>query len=165
VAPSEQAAEPGSLKARLAEEMRSAMKARERIRLGALRLLATSVKNREVELRHPLSDDEFVEIAQREIKRRREAIESYEKAGRPDRAALEQEEQGVLEAYVPAGLSEQEIEALVDEAIADTGATTPGDMGRVMGAVMSKAKGRVDGKAVQALVRARLEAGEPTTSP
>ena len=165
MAPSDQAAEPGSLKARLAEEMQAAMRARERVRLGALRLLATSVKNREVELRHPLSDDEFVEIAQREIKRRREAIESYDKAGRPDRAALEREEQDVLEAYVPAGLSEQEIEALVDDAIAATGASTAGDMGRVMGSVMSKAKGRADGKAVQALVRARLEAGEPTSSP
>jgi uncharacterized protein YqeY len=164
VAPPDQPGEPGALKVRLADEMRAAMKARERVRLGALRLLATSVKNREVELRHTLSDEEFIEIANREIKRRREAIEAYDKAGRSDRAAQEREEREVLESYVPAGLSQQEIEALVDEAIAASGAAAPGDMGRVMGLVMAKAKGRVDGKAAQALVRARLE-GEGTTGP
>jgi uncharacterized protein YqeY len=164
VAPQDPAGEPGALKVRLADEMRAAMKARERVRLSALRLLATSVKNREVELRHPLSDEEFIEIANREIKRRREAIEAYDKAGRSDRVAQEREEQAVLEAYVPAGLSDQEIEALVDEAIAATGASAPGDMGRVMGFAMGKAKGRVDGKAVQAMVRARLE-GETATGP
>lgn len=156
MAPEDIAPEPGSLKARLADEMRAAMKAQERIRLSALRMLATSVKNREVELGHPLADEEFVDVATREVKRRREAIESYEQANRPDRAALEREEQEVLQAYVPAGLSEEEVGALVDEAIAATGASSPGDMGRVMGYVMGKAKGRVDGKAVQELVRARL---------
>jgi uncharacterized protein YqeY len=156
VAPEEAAPEPGTLKARLADEMRTAMKARERIRLSALRLLAASVKNREVEVGHPLSDEEFVEVATREVKRRREAIESYEQANRPDRAAQEREEQEVLQAYVPAGLSEDEVAALVDEAIGATGASEPGDLGRVMGYVMGKAKGRVDGKTVQELVRARL---------
>ena len=146
-----------ALKARLAEEMREAMKARQSVRLGALRLLAASVKNREVELRRPLSDEEFIEVATREVKRRREAIESYERAGRPDRAATEREEEEVLETYVPEGLSEDEVDALVDEALAATGAAGPGDMGKVMGFVMGRAKGRVDGKAVQAKVRSRLE--------
>jgi uncharacterized protein len=156
VAPEEAAPEPGSLKARLAEEMRIAMKARERLRLSALRLLAASVKNREVEVGHPLSDEEFVEVATREVKRRREAIESYEQANRPDRAAQEREEQEVLRAYVPDALAEDEVIALVDEAIGATGASVPGDLGRVMGYVMAKAKGRVDGKVVQELVRGRL---------
>ncbi len=156
MAPADTVPEPGSLKARLAEEMRTAMKARERIRLSALRLLAAAVKNREVELGHPLWDEEFVEVATREVKRRREAIESYEQVGREDRAAVEREEQEVLQAYVPAGLSDEEVAALVDEAMAATGASGPGDLGRVMGYVMGKAKGRVDGKAVQALVRSRL---------
>ena len=146
-----------ALKARLAEEMREAMKARQSVRLGALRLLAASVKNREVELRRPLSDEEFIEVATREVKRRREAIESYERAGRPDRAATEREEEDVLETYVPEGLSEDEVDALVDEALAATEAAGPGDMGKVMGFVMGRAKGRVDGKAVQAKVRSRLE--------
>jgi uncharacterized protein len=146
----------GSLKERLAAEMRAAMKSRQRIRLGALRLLAASVKNREVELRHPLSDPEFIEIAGREVKRRREAIEAYESAGRLDRADLEREEQRILGAYLPAALGEQEVAALVDEAIAATGAAGPGDLGNVMGYVMAKGRGRVDGKLVQQMVRNRL---------
>jgi uncharacterized protein YqeY len=146
----------GTLKERLAREIRESMKAREKVRLGALRLLSASVKNREVELLHELSDDEFVEIAIKEVKRRQEAIEAYEAAGRDDRAATEREEQRVLEAYVPAGLTEDEVSALIDEAIASTGASGPGEMGKVMSYVMAKAKGRVDGRAVQAQVRARL---------
>ena len=157
MAPADATPEAGSLKARLADEMREAMKARERVRLGALRLLATSVKNREVDLGHPLTDDEFVEIATREVKRRREAIEAYEQAGRADRAEIEREEQAVLQAYVPEGLDEAAVQALVEEAIQATAASGPGDLGQVMGYVMGKAKGRVDGKAVQAAVRARLE--------
>jgi len=146
----------GALKDQLAKEIRESLKAGEKIRLGALRLLSASVKNREVELLHELSDEEFVEVAIKEVKRRREAIEAYEAAGRDDRAATEREEQKVLEAYVPAGLTGDEVTALIDEAIASTGASGPGDMGKVMGYVMGKAKGRVDGKAVQAQVRARL---------
>jgi uncharacterized protein YqeY len=148
----------GTLKERLAAEMRAAMKAQEKVRLGALRLLTASVKNREVELRHELSDEEFVEVALREVKRRKEAAEAYEKVGRQDRVDLEREEQRVLEAYVPAGLSEDEVDALIEDAIATTGASGPGDLGKVMGQVMAKAKGRADGKAVQEKVRARLSA-------
>ncbi|HEX2090537.1 MAG TPA: GatB/YqeY domain-containing protein [Actinomycetota bacterium] len=149
--------EEGSLKRRLAAEMRAAMKERDAVRLGALRLLTAAVKNREVELRHELSDEEFVEVAAREVKRRREAIEAYEKAGREDRASTEREEQRVLESYLPAALSDQELGALIEEAVRATGATGSGDMGKVMGYVMGKAKGRVDGKAVQARVRGRLD--------
>jgi uncharacterized protein YqeY len=149
--------EESPLKARLADEMRAAMKSRQAVRLGALRLLAASVKNREVELRRPLSDEEFVEVATREVKRRREAIESYERAGRADRVAQEREEQEVLEAYLPERMSEDEVGALIDEAVEATGAEGPGDMGKVMGFVMSRAKGRVDGKVVQERVRARLQ--------
>jgi uncharacterized protein len=152
----DQRVEAGSLKERLAEEMRAAMKGREKVRLSALRMLTASVKNREVELGHALTDDELVEVAGREVKRRREAVEAYEQAGRADRARTEREEQEVLEAYLPAGLSEAEVDGLIEEAFAATGAAAPGDMGKVMGYVMGKAKGRVDGKAVQAKVRERL---------
>ena len=145
-----------SLKDRLATEMRQALKSGERVRLGALRLLAASVKNREVELRHELSDEEFVDVAHREIKRRVEAIEAYESAGREDRAAVERQEMEALAGYVPQALGEDEVEALIDEAIASTGATGPGDLGKVMGTVMARGKGRVDGRAVQEKVRARL---------
>jgi uncharacterized protein YqeY len=144
------------LKTRLAREMQAAMKARETVRLGALRMLASAVQYREVEVQHPLTDDEFVEVAGREVKRRREASEAFAKAGREDRAETERQEQAVLETYLPAGPSEAELEAMVDEAIAATGASGPGDMGKVMREVMGKAGGRADGRAVQALVRQRL---------
>ena len=145
-----------SLKARLADEMRAAMKARERVRLSALRLLAASVKNREVDVGHALSDEELVEVATREVKRRQEAIEAYERAGRQDRADQEREERRVLEAYLPAPPSAEEVEALIEEAIATSGASGPGDLGKVMGLVMSKGRGRIDGRAVQQRVRERL---------
>jgi uncharacterized protein len=147
-----------ALKQRLSDEMREAMKGREKLRLGTLRLLLASVKNREVELRHDLDDEEFVEIANREAKRRREAIEAYEKAGREDRASTEREELAVIQTYLPAALSPEEIDALVEEAVAATSASAPGDMGKVMSAVMANVKGRADGRDVQARVRARLGA-------
>ena len=148
----------GSLKARLAGEMRAAMKARERVRLGALRMLSAAVTNREVELGHPLSDDELVEMATREVRRRQEAIEAFEKGGREDRAAQEREERAVLEAYLPDPLTDEQIGAMIEEAIATTGASAPGDFGKVMGFVMAKARGRVDGRVVQERVRSRLGA-------
>jgi uncharacterized protein YqeY len=147
---------PGSLKARLAEDLRAALKEGQKVRLSALRMLSAAVTNREVEVGHPLTDQELVEVATREVKRRKEAIEAYSAAGREDRAATEREEQQALEAYLPAALSEAETDALIDEAVAATGASAPGDLGKVMSYVMGKAKGRVDGKAVQQRVRARL---------
>src|SRR5436190_7430371 len=134
-----------SLKERLAGEMREALKAGQKVRLSALRMLSASVKNREVELRHELSDDEVREVAVREVKRRTEAIEAYDGAGRDDLAAREREERGILQAYAPEQLTDAEVEALLDEAIAATGATSAREMGRVMGYVMGRAKGRVDG--------------------
>jgi uncharacterized protein len=147
------------MKDRLQREMRDALKAGERVRLGALRMLSASVKNREVEVRHELSDEEFVEVASREVKRRKEAAEAFEGGGRQELADKEREEQAVLEAYLPAQLSEDEVGALIDEAVGATGASGPGDLGKVMGYVMGKAKGRVDGGTVNRLVRARLGSG------
>jgi uncharacterized protein YqeY len=146
----------GSLKDRLSTDMRQALKSGERVRLGALRLLAASVKNREVELGHELSDDELVEVAVREVKRRTEAIEAYEAAGRPDRADVEREEMDVLSVYVPEALSDDEVDVLIGDAIAEIGAASMSDLGRVMGLVMGRAKGRVDGRVVQAKVRGLL---------
>jgi uncharacterized protein len=146
----------GSLKTRIAEESKQALKGGEKVRLGTLRMLSAAIKNREVELRRELTDDEVTEVAIKESKRRTEAVEAYEQAGREDLAAKERAERDVLADYVPQGLSEEETAALVDEAIAATGATAMSDMGKVMGFVMGRAKGRVDGAKVQAVVRARL---------
>jgi uncharacterized protein YqeY len=137
--------------------MRESLKAGQKTRLAALRMLSASVKNREVELRHELSEDELREVASREVKRRTEAIEAYDAAGREDLARREREERDVLQAYMPEQLSEDQVKALIDEAIAATGASSPREMGKVMGFVMGRAKGRVDGAAIQAKVRERLE--------
>ncbi|MGH2739467.1 MAG: GatB/YqeY domain-containing protein [Actinomycetota bacterium] len=144
------------LKAQVADEMKRALKAGEKVRLAALRLLAASAKNREVELGHELSDEEYQEVVAREVKRRKEAVEAFEQAGRQDLVDREREEQAVLEAYLPEQLSEREVDALVDQAIEETGASGPGDIGKVMGWVMGKAKGRVDGATVSARVKNRL---------
>ena len=145
-----------SLKERLAREMRDALKSGQKVRLSALRMLAASVKNREVELRREVNDDEFREVAGREVKRRVEALEAYEAAGREDLASREREEREVLRTYLPEQLTTEQVDALLDEAIASTGATSIGDLGKVMGFVMGRARGRVDGSQVQAKVKDRL---------
>jgi uncharacterized protein YqeY len=146
----------GALKTRLRDEMRDALRAGDKVRLGALRMLSAGITNREKELRRELSDDEVREVAAREVKRRTESIEAFDKGGRRDLVDKETAEREVLSAYAPARLSEAEIDAIVDDAIAETGAASMKDIGKVMSAVMARAKGRVDGGAVQARVRSRL---------
>ena len=142
----------------LAERLRAAMnesrKQRDQARTLLLSTIISDVKNRELELNHPLSDDETVEVLRRGIKKRRESVEAYEKAGRTERAATEAAEIKVLEQYLPASVPPDEIRAAVREAIAG-GAT---DMGKVMGAVMPKFKGRADGKLINQIVREELAA-------
>jgi len=145
-----------TLKATVQREMHEALKAGDKIRLGALRMLSAAITNREKEVRRELSDDEVREVALREVKRRTESIEAFEKGGRADLVQKETTEREVLSAYAPVPLSDAEVDALIDEAIAATGASGPGDMGKVMGLVMGKAKGKVDGTEVEARVRARL---------
>ena len=137
------------------------MKARAKVRLAALRFLSSSVKNREVELGHELSEEEFHEVAGREARRRKESIEAYEKGGRQDLVDREREELATIEAYLPPALSDEEMERMIDDAIAASGATGPKDMGKVMKAVMAKARGQVDGSVVSARVRERLANGAP----
>jgi uncharacterized protein len=144
------------LKDRLRQEMTDALRAGEKVRLGALRMLSAAVTNREKELRHELSDDEVRDVAAREVKKRTESIEAFERAGRRDLVDNETAEREVLSAYAPEMLSDADVDALVDDAITATGATSLKEMGKVMGAVMARAKGRVDGGAVQAKVRSRL---------
>jgi uncharacterized protein YqeY len=138
--------------------MRAAMKAREQVRVSTLRMLMTAVKNREVEVGHALDDDEVLDVVGKEAKRRRESIEAFGAAGRPELVEKERAELAVLEAYLPEGLSQDEVAALVDEAIAETGATSPKEMGAVMKAVMPKVRGRADGNVVSALVKQKLGA-------
>jgi uncharacterized protein YqeY len=138
--------------------MTAALKAGDKLRLGALRMLSAAITNREKDVLHELSDEEVREVAAREVKRRNESIEAFEKGGRTDLVEKETAEREVLKPYAPEQLSESEVDEMIEQAIAETGASSPAEMGRVMGAVMAKAKGKVDGAAVQAKVRARLGA-------
>ena len=146
------------LRDKIAEDMREAMKAREQARVSTLRMLMSAVKNAEVERGHPLDDDEVIDVAAKEAKRRKESIGAFKQGGREDLVAKESAELSVLEAYLPAGLSEEELAALVDEAIAETGASSPKQMGEVMKALMPKIRGRAEGGVVSALVKQRLGA-------
>lgn len=147
--------DPG-LKARVRDEMTAAMKSGDKIRLGALRMLAAAITNREKDVRRELSDDEVREVAGTEVKKRTESIEAFDSAGRTDLADKERTEREVLRPYAPEQLDEATVDRLVDEAIEATGAVSAREMGKVMGFVMGKAKGRVDGAQVQRKVRERL---------
>jgi uncharacterized protein YqeY len=146
----------GEIADRLSAEIKDAMKAGDAVRLRTVRLLATAVKNREIELRRDLAETDLVEVASREVKRRKEAAEAFQRGGRPERAEAERAEQAVLEPYLPKQLSEEEVQAAIEEAVAATGASGPGDVGKVMGHAMGRLKGRVDGSEVNRLVRERL---------
>jgi uncharacterized protein len=148
--------EQAPLKTKLREDMTAALRAGEKTRLGALRLLSAAITNREKEERRELTDDEVRDVAGREVKRRNESIEAFDGAGRTELADHERAERDVLTAYAPEQLDEAEVDALIDEAIATTGATSVKEMGKVMGAVMAKGKGKVDGTLVQQKVRAKL---------
>ena len=145
------------LKERIRRESTEALKAGEKVRLGALRMLSAAITNREKELLHELTDDEVREVAAKEIKKRTESIEAFDGAGRTELADREREERDAISPFAPARLPDADVDALIEEAFAATGASSPQDMGKVMGFVMGRAKGRVDGGAVQQRVRARLE--------
>ena len=151
-------ADPGrsALATQIHARMTAALKAGEKVELGALRMLSAAITNREKELGHALTDDEVREVAGKEAKKRTESIEAFEAAGRTELAEKERAEREVVVAYAPEQLSEAEVDAIIDAAIASSGATSPKEMGKVMGAVMAEAKGRVDGSVVQAKVRAKL---------
>jgi uncharacterized protein YqeY len=145
-----------TLKAEIQQQTNEALKAGDKLRVGALRLLSAAIKNKEIELRHELSDDEVRDVAGKEVKKRTESIEAFDAAGRTELADKERAERDVLSAYAPTQLSEDAVDALVDEALAATGATSVKELGKVMGFVMGKAKGQVDGGVVQDKVRAKL---------
>jgi uncharacterized protein YqeY len=145
-----------SLIVRLEQEVREAMLSRDTARRDALRLILSSLKSAEKDLQRPLSDEEELQVLQRERKKRREAAEAFREAGREEQAAGEEQELGVLEEFMPEPLSEEELERIVDDAIAENKATSMGDMRRVMADVMPQVAGRADGSAVSQLVREKL---------
>ncbi len=150
-----------ALKEKLQNDLTAAMRARDEVRSGTIRMVLTAIKNEEVagkEARE-LSDAEVITVLSREAKKRREAAEAYEQAGAADRAANEKAEGAIIAEYLPAQLSEQEITDLIAAAIAETGASGPQQMGLVMKSIQPKIAGKADGGVVSSLVKAALSGG------
>ena len=145
-----------TLNEKLAEDMKSAMKGRDGLRVGVLRLLRTRVKEAEVEKREELSDDEVLKVIVSETKKRTEAIKLFEQGGRGDLATREQQEIEVLEGYLPPKLTDDEVKALAEEAISEAGAMDPRDFGKVMKVLMPKVTARCEGSLVGKIVRELL---------
>ncbi|MGH3026749.1 MAG: GatB/YqeY domain-containing protein [Gaiellaceae bacterium] len=145
-----------SLIVRLEQEVKEAMLAREGDRRDALRLILSSLRSAEKDLQRPLSEDEELQVLQRERKKRIEAAEAFRNGGREERAVKEEDELDVLEEFMPEPVGEDELERIVDDAIAENKATSIRDMGRVMADVMPQIAGRADGSAVSQLVREKL---------
>jgi len=145
-----------SLKARINDDVKAAMRGGDARRRDALRLLLAAVKQREVDERRELTDADVVSVIDRMIKQRRESIAQFEKGGRQDLVQNEQFELGLLQGYMPQAVSDAEIATAVAEAISATGAKAPADMGKVMGALKAKLAGRADMSKISALVRTKL---------
>ncbi len=145
-----------SLKDQLSADMKSAMKAGDKDRLKVVRLLLADIKRAEVDGRKELDDAGVLSVIEKAVKQRRDSIEQFEKGGRDDLADNERQELEVIRTYLPEQLGDDELDALIDEAIAATGAESIRDMGKVMGAIKAKAAGRADMGAVGAKVKARL---------
>jgi uncharacterized protein len=145
-----------TLKERITEDMKAAMRAGEKERLGTIRMLQAAIKQREVDERITLDDTQVLAVVEKMVKQRKESITQFEQGGRADLAAKEKAEIELLQAYLPAQLSEAEVDALIRDAIAATGAASVKDMGKVMGAVKAKAAGRADMGAVSARIKAAL---------
>jgi uncharacterized protein len=147
-----------TLKARIQEDMKSAMRAGEKDRLANIRMVMAAIKQREVDERIELDDAQVLSVIDKMVKQRRESITQFAAGGRADLVAKEEAELRLLSAYLPAPLTDAELDALIGEAIAATGAASIKDMGKVMAAIKAKAAGRADMGAVGARIKARLSA-------
>jgi uncharacterized protein YqeY len=144
------------LKAQIIDDMKAAMKGGEKARLGVIRLITAAIKQREVDERIELDDEQVLIVLDKMVKQRRDSIKQYTDAGREDLAAIEEAEVEIIQAYLPAALSEDEIAAIVEAAIAQTGASSMADMGKVMGIVKPQVQGRGDMGAVSGIVKQKL---------
>ena len=145
-----------TLMERLLDDMKTAMKSKDQLRLSVIRLAKAAMMNLQIARGHDLSEQEVIEVLAKEAKQRQDSIPEYEKAGRADIVETLRNELKIIQEYLPAQLSEDEIRELVKTAIAETGATGKKDMGKVMGALMPKTKGRADGKLVNQIVNSLL---------
>lgn len=146
----------GTLKEQLSDDMKAAMKSGDKQRLGTIRLVQAAIKQREVDERIQLDDAQVLHVLEKMLKQRRDSVSQYEAASREDLAAQERYEIGVIETYLPAQLSDAELDALIASAIADSGATSARDMGKVMALLKERAAGRADFGALSGKVKAKL---------
>jgi uncharacterized protein YqeY len=144
------------LKIRIQDDIKAAMKAKEKARLATLRLISAAIKQREVDERTELDDTQVLAVLEKMIKQRRDSIAQYQSAGRQELAEQEQSEIAIIEAYMPEGLSDEEIAAMIEAAISETGAASMRDMGKVMGLLKPKMQGRADIGKVSGLVKQKL---------
>jgi uncharacterized protein YqeY len=146
-----------SVRDQIQDDTKTAMKQRDRSRVGALRMLGAALKNAEIEAGRPLTQQEEQTILRRQLKQRDESAEAFRKAGREEQAASESAEAEIVRSYLPQPLSPAELEEIVESAMNDTGATSMRDMGNVMGRAMELSEGRAEGRQLSALVRNRLQ--------
>lgn len=151
-----------SLRSRLDEDLRAALRSGDDVRKGTIRMLMAALQNQQIENRAPLDNQQELSVVQKEARFRREAADEYQKIDRAELVEKELAELAVLQEYLPTPLTEEEVKALVAEAIRSTGASSPRDMGRVMSVVLPKVQGRADGKYVSQLVRQALAGGGPS---
>ena len=144
------------LKEQIQSDMKDAMRAKEKERLGVIRLILAAIKQREVDERTELSDNDILAVLDKMLKQRRDSLSQYESAGRDDLAQQEKFELDLIQTYLPAALSDDELSQLINDAITETGASSPKDMGKVMALVKNKAQGRCDMGSVSAKVKNRL---------
>ena len=145
-----------SLEKKLLEDMKSAMKGGDKIRLETIRGVRAQIKNAQIEKGGELNEEQIIQVLMSAAKKRKEAIEQYSAGGRQDRADLEAQELKIIESYLPEQMGAEEIAGMVDETIREVEAVSIKDMGKVMGAIMAKVKGKADGNIVQKLVREKL---------
>ncbi|MFD1952631.1 GatB/YqeY domain-containing protein [Paenibacillus thailandensis] len=146
-----------NLSERLNDDMKQAMKNQDKFKLATIRMVRASIKNLEIDLKRPLDDNEVLDILSREIKQRKDSLQEFEKAGRDDLVTALRAEIEIISQYLPAQLSEEEIKAIVTQTIQELGASSKAEMGKVMGALLPKVKGRADGKLVNQLVQQFLQ--------
>jgi uncharacterized protein YqeY len=146
-----------SLSERLNEDMKQAMKNKDKFRLTVIRMVRSAIKNTEIDQKRALDDDEVLDILQREVKQRKDSLQEFTKAGRDDLVADVQAEIAIISEYLPQPMTEEEIKAVVQQTLQEVGASSKADMGKVMGALMPKVKGRADGRLVNQIVQQLLQ--------
>ncbi|WP_172194105.1 MULTISPECIES: GatB/YqeY domain-containing protein [Saccharibacillus] len=146
-----------NLSERLNEDMKQAMRSKDKFKLSTIRMIRATVKNQEIDLKRTLDDAEVLDILSREIKQRKDSLQEFQKAGRDDLAETVEAEIAIVAEYLPAQLAEEEVKSIVQQTIQETGASSKADMGKVMAALMPKVKGRADGKLVNQVVQQYLQ--------